>query len=92
MELYPENLKTMLELMDKVEELAAINGVYEVEIRARVDDVETWTVLGYGESGDPCVLRFEEPEKPAPPPNKLYTINQNSSPISPWASGGNVSQ
>lgn len=59
-ELYPENLRTLAAVMEQVEVLSSIDGVFEVEVRVRVDDVDIWAVLGYGESGDPCILRFEE--------------------------------
>lgn len=58
-ELYPENLDTLKHIMARVPLLANIDGVYEIEIRVRVDDVDTWAIIGYGESGDPCLLRFE---------------------------------
>lgn len=78
-EWYPENLKSLLEVMDALPALAAIDGLFEIEVRVRVDDMETWAIIGYGESGDPCVLRFEEPIKPLPPvkPN-ILTINPGS--------------
>lgn len=63
-ELYPENLQTLSDLLDKLGDLSQINGVFEIELRVRVDDVDTWAVIGYGESGDPCVLRFESDPKP----------------------------
>lgn len=58
-ELYPENLDTLKTIMNRIETLAKIDGVFEVEIRVRVDDLDTWAVIGYGESGDPCLLRFD---------------------------------
>lgn len=63
-ELYPENLETLRKLVDMVPAIASVDGVYEIELRVRVDDVDTWAVIGYGESGDPCVLRFESDPKP----------------------------
>lgn len=59
-ELYPENLRTLQALMDQVENLSTIDGVFELEIRVRIDDLTSWAVIGWGESGDPCVLRFEK--------------------------------
>lgn len=85
MELYQDDLNTLLELLDRVEDLAMVNGVSEVEIRVRVNDESTWAILGYGESGNPCILRFEEDKKPEPPKNNVFTINHSS--VSPWASG-----
>lgn len=58
-ELYFENLTTLKVVMDKLDELVSIDGLFDIEIRVRVDDVDAWAVIGYGESGDPCVLRFE---------------------------------
>lgn len=91
-ELYPENLNTMLELMKALPELSAIDGVFEIELKVRVDDMDTWTVIGWGEAGDPCVLRFEEAPKPVASVLKLskpispYTINDGyHQPASPWA-------
>ncbi len=74
-EWYPENLEALLAVMKYIPELALVEGVHEIEVRVRVDDMETWAVIGYGESGDPCVLRFEEPVKPIivkPNPFTLY--------------------
>lgn len=94
MELYPEDLQTMLDVMVHLENIASIYGVFEVEIRVRIQDTNTWTILGYGEAGDPCVLRFEETKKPDPLKPNVYTINSpqsltpNVSPISPWAGNG----
>lgn len=87
MELYPENLNTMLELMKALPELSAIDGVFEVEVRVRVDDMDIWAVIGWGEAGDPCVLRFEEVPKPVAPVLKIsspYTINDSHN-ASPWS-------
>lgn len=58
-ELYEEDLNTLITVLDCLEDLSKVEGLFEVEIRVRVDDVDTWAVVGYGESGDPCVLRFE---------------------------------
>lgn len=59
-ELYPEDLDTLKEVMNYLDTMASLSGIYEIEIRVRLDDDrDIWAVLGYGESGDPCVLRFE---------------------------------
>lgn len=58
-ELYPENLDTLKAVMNLLPALGQIDGIFEVEIRVRIDDVDVWAVIGYGESGDPCVVRFE---------------------------------
>lgn len=85
-ELYPENLNTMLELMEALPDLAEIDGVFEIEVRVRVDDMETWTVIGYGHAGDPCVLRFEEVPKPVVANmQSVFTINTTSGGLSPWS-------
>lgn len=77
MELYHDDLNTLLELLDRVEDLAMVDGVSEIEIRVRVNEESTWAVLGYGESGNPCVLRFEETPKPLPIKPNVYTINKD---------------
>ena len=59
-ELYPENLETLRILSNRIAALAEVPGVFEVEIRVRLDDLSVWAVIGYGEAGDPCVLRFEK--------------------------------
>lgn len=58
-ELYPENLDTLKAVMENLERLSSIEGVFGIEIRVKVDDVDAWAVIGWGESGDPCLLRFE---------------------------------
>lgn len=62
-ELYPENLETLKHVMARLDLLGKIEGVFEVEIYVRVDDVDTWAVIGYGDSGDPCLMRFEPKER-----------------------------
>lgn len=100
-EWYPEDLQALLEVMEKLPDLAVIEGIYEVEVKVRTD-MDAWAVIGYGESGDPCVLRFEEPVKEPVKPN-LYTINTintgsipppiNTGPLSPWAPpGGHINK
>lgn len=80
-ELYAENLHTLLDTIDSLDKIASIDGVCEVEIRVRFEDVKTWAVVGYDyASGDPCVLRFEVDADSKP--LKLntaypYTINQD---------------
>lgn len=58
-ELYPENLDTLKHIMDKLDLFTHIKGVFDIEIRVRIDNVDIWAVIGYGESGDPCLLRFD---------------------------------
>ena len=58
-ELYPENLDTLKHIMARLDLFARLDGVVEVEVHVRVDDVDIWAVIGYsGETGDPCLLRF----------------------------------
>lgn len=58
-ELYPENLETLKHIMARLDLFGNIEGVFGIEVRVRIDDLDTWVVIGYGESGDPCLLRFE---------------------------------
>lgn len=78
-EFYRENLNTLLSVMDNLVDISHVDGVFEVEIRVRVDDVYTWAVIGFGESGDPCILRFEsdEPVVKSKPFQGVMTINQD---------------
>lgn len=86
MELYPDDLRTMINIMGYVEDVANVEGVSDIEIKVRINDEETWTVLGYGESGDPCVLRFEAPIKPVIVKPNPFTINReiNQIPCGEW--------
>lgn len=59
MELYKEELITLSRLLGYVDDVANQEGVFEVEIRVRFDDTDSWAVLGFGEAGEPCVLRLE---------------------------------
>lgn len=58
-ELYPNNLETLKHIIARMDLFSKVEGVQEVEVRIRIDDLDTWAVIGYGESGDPCLLRFE---------------------------------
>lgn len=58
-ELYEDDLRNLANLLGYVEDVANQEGVFDVQIRVRFDDTEYWAVLGYGESGDPAVIRFE---------------------------------
>lgn len=58
-ELYPENLDTLKTIIARIPTLSKIEGIYDIEIRVRMDDFDGWAVIGYGESGDPCLLRFD---------------------------------
>jgi hypothetical protein len=58
-ELYPENLDTLKHIMARIPTLANLDGVYEIEVRVRMENVDTWAIIGYGEAGDPCLLRFD---------------------------------
>ncbi len=81
-ELYKDDLHLLTDLLEYVDQIANHANVCEIEIRARIFEGEDWAVLGYGEAGDPCVLRFERDTPPYTPPIKLapgvipYTINE----------------
>lgn len=64
-ELYNTDLQTLLKVMEYLDEVTSNTGVFSIEIRVRTDDVDEWAVIGWGEAGDPCVLRFEQ-DKPVP--------------------------
>lgn len=76
MELYDTDLNTLSKLLQYVEDISQ-EGVFSVEIRVRMDDTSWWAVLGWGEAGDPCVLRFEEDPKPIKP----VTLTRDISPF-----------
>ena len=69
-ELYDDNLTTLKHVLKALEDVSHIDGVFQAEIRVKVDDVESWAVIGWGEAGEPCVLRFEYDE---PEPEPLVT-------------------
>lgn len=58
-ELYESDLRNLANLLGYVEDVANNEGVFDVQIRVRFDDTEYWAVLGYGEAGDPAIIRFE---------------------------------
>lgn len=80
-ELYESNLITLTQVLHALEDLTKVDGLFACEIRVRVDDVESWAVIGWGEAGEPCVLRFEDDFKPilsvSEPKAQIYTINKN---------------
>lgn len=57
-ELHPEDLDTLARLIEELNNMLT-DGLFEIEIRVRLEEVGPWAVIGYGEAGDPCVLRFE---------------------------------
>lgn len=57
-ELYQENLDALSNALREFEGIET-SGLFDLELRVKIDDVECWAVIGYGESGDPCILRFE---------------------------------
>lgn len=59
-ELYPKNLETLKHVMARLDLMGRIDGVFDVEVYIRLEDIAVWAVVGYGESGNPCILRFEE--------------------------------
>lgn len=61
-ELYDSDLQTLQYVMSTLEDVSRVDGVFSVEIRVKTDDVSSWAVIGWGESGDPCILRFEKDE------------------------------
>lgn len=75
-EFYEDNLHTLINVLDCLEDVSKIEGVFDVEVRVRVDDVETWAVVGYGDSGEPCVLRFENTTRAVDPwPSPSHTTS-----------------
>lgn len=79
-ELYKEDLEVAVEMFERLAEFASMPHLHEVEIRFRAND-GPWITVGYGEAGDPCILKIE----PAYSPNTnindfgggsyIYTIN-----------------
>lgn len=61
-ELYREDLVVLTEVFDHLETLSQVSGVFAVEIRVKAADVNSWAVIGWSESGDPAILRFEQDE------------------------------
>lgn len=59
-ELTLDDLYTIGKALAYLEDIAEIQGMHAVEIRMKTEDPTYWTVLGYGEAGDPCVIRFEK--------------------------------
>lgn len=59
-ELYEDNLITLTKVLHALEDLTKIDGLFACEIRVKIDDVESWAVIGWGEAGEPAVLRFED--------------------------------
>ena len=56
-ELYDTDLSMLQEALNFVEPLSSIFGVKDVEIHVKGGD-GYWAILGWGEAGDPCILRF----------------------------------
>lgn len=63
-ELYADNLNTLKRVLDALEQLTKIEGLFAAEIRVKVDDIESWAVIGWGEAGEPAILRFEDDFEP----------------------------
>lgn len=88
MELYNDDLEGLMQALGHLEDLSNIPNVFAVEIKLKFDDTNDWVVVGWGEAGDPCVLRFEKDERIAPvipfvpggfikrDPQFPYTINK----------------
>lgn len=80
MELYDSDLRQLANLLGYVEDVANNESVEDLEIRIKLVDSGVWAVLGYGEAGDPCVLRFEPVVKAnihINPSTFPYTINHD---------------
>lgn len=58
-ELYEDDLIKITEVMGLLDTLSC-TGVFACEIRVKIDDMDTWIVIGYGEDGAPAILRFEK--------------------------------
>lgn len=59
LELYPEHLDTLKLVMEEIVNVESIDGILEIEVRVKLEYGDRWAVIGYGESGDPCLLRFD---------------------------------
>lgn len=55
MELIRADLQMVLAVFEKLDLIAGINGVHEVEISVKNEAGDAITI-GYGESGEPCIL------------------------------------
>lgn len=75
-ELYKEDLDSLMTILDSLEDISGVDGVFAAEIRVKFDDCPTWVVIGWGESGNPCVLRFESDPTPVVI-NKQFTTTIN---------------
>lgn len=61
MELYDTDLHTLQQVLPYVETIThEVPDLFTIEIRMRTDDTDQWFVLGWGEAGDPAVLRIEQ--------------------------------
>jgi hypothetical protein len=74
-ELYGNDLEAFLNVFDHLDKVTGSLGlgVHEIEIRVRTYEDGNWAVIGWGESGDPCILRFES--DPQPPPSVVKLPN-----------------
>lgn len=81
LELYKEDLQMLQTVMDYLEDVTnGVEGLFSVEIRVKPADISSWIVIGWGEDGHPCVLRFEQD---TPPPAPKKTPNQTILPSVP---------
>lgn len=85
-ELYSDELETLKQIIDYVDNITSnVPKLFSIEIRVKMDDVDSWAVVGWGEAGDPCVLRFEcdgSCDPPLVPVTQFkfpYTINNAGS-------------
>ena len=58
-ELYEDDLIKITAAMGVLDSLSQ-TGVFSCELRVKTDDVDTWVIIGYGEDGEPAILRFEK--------------------------------
>jgi hypothetical protein len=58
-ELYKDDLVAIVQVFDRLDDIGIIPGLEEVEISVRFFEDSSWIVIGYGETGEPCVLRIE---------------------------------
>lgn len=54
LELYEDDLRAIIKALQKLPDLAGIEGLYGVSVEVSFED-GTEVTIGYGESGDACV-------------------------------------
>lgn len=58
-ELIAGDLRTIQTVMEYLEDISNGINAWETEIRVRLYEDHNWVVIGWTDSGDPAVLRFE---------------------------------